>query len=78
MDVIEVALKNWLYGGRMVAVDTSFTVSAAMIEAAVKTSGAKSWGWRLNDGVVTFYVPRDEAPFIRSLFLNRKILAIVL
>ena len=71
-------LKNAFYGGRMVAVDTKFSVSAQTLEIWMKDRGANTWGWKLRDGVVTFWVPAIEVEFIKSFLLNRKIYHVVL
>lgn len=72
------AIKNFLYRGRMVAVDTRFSISATSVEYLVKSKGVNSWGWKLRDGVVVFYIPEIEVDFIRSLFLNRNIYCVVI
>ena len=78
LESIEVLVKNLVYKGRLVTADTMFTVSANTLESIVRNSAATTWGWKLRDGVVMFYVPDSEAAFVKSVLLNRKILAIVL
>ena len=72
------AIKNFAYAGRLVAVDTKFSISCSSLEALMKRHQVVTWNWKLRDGVAIFSVPQSEVEYLRGLFLRQKILAIIL
>lgn len=70
-------LKNFIYRGCLVAVDTDFTVSAIYVESLLQRNFVEFWGAKLRDGVLVFYVAEKDAEHVKHLFLRHKILAVV-